>query len=227
MAIICRRYRLLFIMVPRTGCTAIGELLCNHYGGEFVPSEDILDSDGMTLVDRKHCTLSDLVKYQALTHEDTKSMFRVAAVRNPFDSLVSLYFKQRSKYEPLLSDAMSWVNRSPRYAEYMDYARKHSFNQWVFKVCYRKLIKSLLGFGSSMFPEHTQDMDIILRYENLQNDLKRAFKRAGIAWKADIPVINRTVERDRRDYRGYYSWPARVAVSRAFADDLKKYRYKF
>ena len=31
MAIICRKYKLLFIMTPRTACTAIGELLCDHY----------------------------------------------------------------------------------------------------------------------------------------------------------------------------------------------------
>ena len=44
MAIICRKYKLLFIMTPRTACTAIGELLCDHYDGEFLPGEDILDS---------------------------------------------------------------------------------------------------------------------------------------------------------------------------------------
>jgi hypothetical protein len=227
MAIICRKYNLLFIMTPRTACTAIGQLLCEHYGGEFLPTDDILDSKGITVVQKKHCTLSELLEHKLLTAEEAKSMLKVAAVRNPFDSLVSFYFKQRLKYQPLLADSTSWVNRSPTYAENMNYAQQHSFNRWVLKVCYRKLIKSVLGGESSMFPGHTRGMNVVLRYENLQTDLKRAFAAVGIPWIADIPVVNRTEERDARDYPRYYSLLARLAVGRAFADDLKTYGYKF
>jgi hypothetical protein len=227
MAIICRDYNLLFIMTPRTGCTAIGRLLCDHYRGEFLPAEDILDSKGMICVQKKHSTLSELLEHKLLTAEEGKSLLKVAAVRNPFDSLVSFYFKQRLKYQALLADSASWVNRSPRYAQNMNYAQWHSFNQWVFKVCYRKLVKSLLGGESSMFPGHTRGMNVVLRYEHLEEDLKEAFRKASIPWKADIPIVNRTEERDSRDYQRYYSLFARLTVGRAFADDLKAYGYRF
>jgi hypothetical protein len=227
MAIVCHKYNLLFIMTPRTACTAIGQLLCEHYGGEFLPTEDILDSKGIIIVQKKHSTLSELLEHKLLTAEQAKSMLKVATVRNPFDSLVSFYFKQRLKYQPLLADSTSWVNRSPTYAQNMNYAQRHSFNQWVFKVCYRKLIKSLLGGESSMFPDHTRGMNVVLRYENLQTDLKRTFAAAGIPSKADIPVVNRTAERPDRNYRSYYSRAAAVAVSVAFRDDLKTYGYEF
>ena len=227
MAIICRKYNLLFIMTPRTACTAIGELLCNHYDGEFLPPEDILDSNGMISVQKKHTTLAELIRHGILAPDEAKSLLKVAAVRHPFDSLVSLYLKQRFKYRPLLGDQTSWVHRSPRYAEYMKYAQTHSFNQWVLKVCYRKVIKKLLGLPCSMFAEHTQDMDVVLRYESIQKDLKDAFNRAGIGWKADIPKLNRTEERSDPDYRSYYSWPAALVVKIAYWDDLKRYRYKF
>jgi hypothetical protein len=110
-------------MTPRTACTAIGELLCERFGGEFIPSDDILDSRGLTLFDKKHSPLSDLIKHRFLTTEEAKSLLKVAA-----DSFVSLYFKQRSKYQPLLGDRVSWVNRLPRYAKNMRYARAYSFN---------------------------------------------------------------------------------------------------
>ena len=55
-------------MTPRTACTAIGELLCERFGGEFIPSHDIVDSRGLILVDKKHSTLSDLLKHKILTH---------------------------------------------------------------------------------------------------------------------------------------------------------------
>src|SRR6266550_3800519 len=159
MAIICRQYGLLFIMTPRTACTAIGDLLCTHYGGEFIPSEDVLDSQGFISVQKKHSTLSELIKHKILTPEEAKSLLKIAAVRNPFDSLVSLYFKQKLKYQPLLADSTSWVNRLPGYAKNMRHARAHSFNRWVLRVSYRKLIKRLLGFRPSMFADYTRGVD--------------------------------------------------------------------
>src|SRR5438477_4408881 len=100
MAIICRKYNLLFIMTPRTACTAIGELLCERFGGEFLPSEDILDSNRQITVQKKHSTLEELIKHKLLSAAQAKSLLKVAAVRNPLYSLVSLYFKQRLKYQP-------------------------------------------------------------------------------------------------------------------------------
>jgi Sulfotransferase family len=227
MAIICRKYNLLFIMTPRTACTAIAELLCGQYGGEFVPSEDIQDAHGFISVQKKHSTLPELIKHKLLTEEEAKSLLKVAAVRNPFDSLVSLYFKQRSKYQPLLTDPSSWVNRSPGYPQNMRYAQTHSFNEWVVKVSYRKAIKRLLGLRASMFAEHIDGMDEVLKYESIEKDLKEAFKRAGIEWKADIPKVNRTDERPDRDYRSFYSRPAALAVAFAYSYDLKTYGYRF
>jgi len=214
-------------MTPRTACTAIGELLCERFGGEFIPADDILDSRGLTLVDKKHSTLSDLIKHRMLTREEAKSLLKVAAVRNPFDSLVSLYFKQRSKYQPLLGDSASWVNRFPGYAKNMRYARAHSFNRWVLRISYRKLIKRLLGFRPSMFADHTRGVDVVMRYESIEADLSEVFRKAGMGSKADIPKVNRTDERLNCDYRSFYSRPAALAVSLAYGYDLRTYGYKF
>jgi len=227
MAIICRQYSLLFIMTPRTACTAIGDLLCTHYGGEFLPSEDVLDLQGFISVQKKHSTLQELFKHKILAPQEAKSLLKIAAVRNPFDSLVSLYYKQRLKYQPLLADPSSWVNRSIGYAGHMRYAQTHSFNEWVFKVCYRKLIKRLLTLQPSMFADHTRGMDVILRYESIERDLKAAFDRAGIPWKADLPKLNRTDERTDGDYRLLYSRAAALIVRLAYAYDLKAYSYQF
>jgi hypothetical protein len=153
-------------MTPRTACTAIGELLCTHYGGEFVPSEDVLDSRGFISVQKKHSTLSELIEHNLLTLEEAKSLRKIAAVRNPFDSLVSLYFKQRLKYQPLLADPSSWVNRSIGYPAQMHYADS---------------IRLMSGFSgstesssrdscevASMFAEYTRGMDVVLRYESIE-----------------------------------------------------------
>jgi hypothetical protein len=68
---------------------------------------------------------------------------------------------------------------------------------------------------------------MVLRYENLEQDLKDVFRRAGIPWKADIPVVNRTDERPNHDYRSFYSRPAALAARFTYSHDVKTYGYKF
>lgn len=225
MAILCRKYGLLFIMTPRTACTAVGELLLAHYGGEYLPAEDILDTDGRIRIQQKHSTLSELLENTLLTREEADSYLKFATVRNPFDSLVSLYVKQRSKYQPLLDDPNSWVNRSPAYARNMGYAVSHSFTKWLFRKCRKQLIKRLLGVPPSMFCDYTQGVDVVIRYENLAEELRAVFTRAGMPANAPIPTVNRTDERTAKNFRSYYSGAAGLAVRLAFSDDLKRYGY--
>jgi hypothetical protein len=227
MAILCPKYGLLFIMTPRTACTAIGQLLCKQFGGEFIPGKDILDSHGRIAVQRKHSTLSELIQHGLLTATESESLLKVAAVRNPFDSLVSVYLKKRVQYKSLLSDPSSWVNRLPRYAEDMEYCQAHSFNAWIFKLCSGKIIRRLLGNHPTMFADYTRGMDVVMRYESIEKDLGEVFKRAGMSSKAEIPVVNRTDERNNRDYRSFYSRPAALMVRCAYSDDLKRYGYRF
>jgi len=214
-------------MTPRTACTAVGELLVQHYGGEFVPAEDMLDSSGMIAVQRKHSTLGQLIQHGLITRKEAGSLLKIATVRNPFDSFVSLYFKQRLKYQPLLRDPTSWVHRTAGYVGRMKYAEKHSFNRWFFRMSYRKLIKRLLLGRPSMYDDYTEGIDIMLRYESLEKDLKDAFAQAGVPWKASIATINRTDERPSRDYRTFYSRAASLAGRFIYSHDLKKYGYKF
>lgn len=228
MAIICRDLGLLFIMTPRTACTAIGNLLCTQFGGEFLPREDILNGDGRIAVQKKHSTLSQLIDHRLLSKEEAQSLLKFAAVRNPFDTLVSLYWKQRSKYQPLLEDPASWVNRiGPLYAKNMRYAQSHSFNEWVLRKCRRQMVKRLLGFPPSMFSEYTTGVNSILRYESIEGDLQEVFTKAGITKRAQIPSINRTEERTEKDYRSCYNRVSAAAVRLAFSKDFATYGYRF
>ena len=227
MAIICRQYGLLFIMTPRTACTAIGELLCKHYGGEFIPPQDILNGNGGIAVQKKHSTLPQLIGNHIITAEEASSLLKVAAVRNPFDTLVSLYFKQRYKYQPLLDDPKSWVNRSPTYARNMRFAQTHSFDAWVLRKCAIQIAKRLRGDPPSMFHDYMKGIDVAMRYETLNEDLRRVFARAGMPTDISIPSVNRTEERPAHEYSSFYSHWSKLAVCVAFSDDLRRYGYVF
>jgi len=214
-------------MTPRTACTAIGELLCTHYDGEYLPCEDILAPDGRIAIQKKHSTLQELLQHKLLSAEEAKSLLKIASVRNPFDTLVSLYFKQRYKYQPLLTDPNSWVNRSPAYAKNMRYARTHSFDAWVLRKSVKQLAKRARGTPPSMFHDYTNGVDVVMRYETINEDLREVLTKIGILKDVSIPLINRTDERSGDDYRCFYSRLTKLAVTLAFARDLRDYGYSF
>lgn len=226
MAIICRSYNLLFIMTPRTACTALGELLLKEYGGEYLPKKDILDNKGIFKVQQKHCTLSQLIDNKILSEKDASTLIKFTVVRNPFDSIVSLYIKKKFKYKSLLDEPASWVYKLRDYAEDMKYAQNHSFNAWIFKNYKRSFSKRFFGFNPSMFGMFTEGMDEIIRFENVQYDFRKLLDKFNISKKVEIPSVNRTSER-KKGYKQYYSSFSRRFIEYVYKVDLKKYGYKF
>ena len=121
LAIICRKHGLLFIQAPRTGCTAIARLLMDRFQGEQLPAEDILDDNGHIVVPKKHCTVPQLLSQGLIPANYRASLLTFTSVRNPYDSLVSLYVKKSNKYVAYLADHTSWVYRIPGYVEDLEF----------------------------------------------------------------------------------------------------------
>lgn len=228
MAILCRSYNLLFIMNPRTACSAIGKALQEQLDGEFLPSQDILDNQGKFIHPRKDNTLQRLIEDKYLSEKDVKELFKFTCIRNPFDSLASLYEKKRAKYQPLLSDPSSWVYRSPScYVEDMQFCASHSFDEWVSKKYKPSVIYRLLGRGQrSLHRKYVCGMDEIVRFENIQFELQRVLEKAGINNQVSLPYYNKTFEKES-DYRKYYSEQSRKIVEYVFQDDFARFGYSF
>jgi hypothetical protein len=226
MAIICREHNLLFIMTPRTACTAVGTILLSDLNGEFIPPENIVDKQNFFIVQRKHCTLADLMNNGILSQKQSDKLLKFTTVRNPFDNLVSRYEKLHSKYQPLIDDLDSWVYQVPGFVDNMHYCQNHSFNRWIQKTYLKTALKRLLGGKPSMYQKFTEGMDAVLHFENLQNELDQLSASASPRFKLSIPRINPTTQRSA-DYRKYYSTASRTLIQFALKDDLKQYGYKF
>lgn len=214
-------------MTPRTACTAIAEVLCSEFGGEYLPQEDITDSQGAIRVQKKHSTLQQLLQNGLLDIDQAASLLKFCSVRNPFDSLVSLYIKEKYKYQPLLADPSSWVHGIPGYAKDMTFCRTHSFNSWIIKRHLERLLGRILGFKFSIFEDFTQGVDVVMRYENITKDFQNVLKKANISFRSSIPVVNPTTERPTADYRPYYSRLSRRIVEFVYDYDLNTYGYSF
>ncbi len=101
MATICRTQKLLFIMVPGTGCSATKQVLKEKFAGEWIPKEDIYENNSLRL-GKKHNSISDLVRFNLISRRELPLYLKFGIVRNPFDALATQY--QRS-----ISD--EWINK--------------------------------------------------------------------------------------------------------------------
>jgi len=227
MATICRRHRLLFIQAPRTGCTAIEKLLFDRFGGESLPREEILDGDGFVRVGRKHCSIRQLLAEQLIPADYRNQFTVVTTVRNPYDSLVSLYVKKREKYQERLNDPNSWIHRIRGYVEDMEYCRTHTFEEWLTKRYAVSRLDALLGRGRrSLYGRYTDGVEVVMRFERLQQDFESVMRRLGVEGDVTIPNVNPTPQRSAT-YQAYYTGKARQIVAHVFKHELEQYGYSF
>ena len=228
MAVICREHRLLFIMAPRTGCTAVAEVLRAELGGEDIPAAD--DPAALRAgVPVKHATLGQLLAIGAVSRRESAGLFAFSAVRNPYDSIVSLYVKQASGYRGLEGYGDDFIERSAQRRQSVRSAQQHNFEDWLVanyeKPLRRRLsrkLRSLRGGGNKWL----EGVDFVMRYEHLQEDFDKALRRAGIDRRLTIPRVNVTPDRER-DFRLYYTDRARQIVEDWYKRELLRFGYTF
>lgn len=229
MAVICRHHNLLAILTPRTACSAVATVLQTELQGVYIPEADTIDAAGRVVVWRKHTTLRQLERHALISQEQRRQLTVFTTVRNPFDSLVSLYIKKARTYQPLLNNPNSFVHRVPGYAQDMLWARDHSFEEWLFRRFGAPWLQRFLDprkTRRSLFRRYTEGVDVVLKLESLQEDFDRLMQQVGVGRRLTIPNLNATPER-LRDYRRYYTPRARRLIEAQFRDELERYGYSF
>lgn len=85
--IISHEHRYVFLAVPHTASTAIGNELCENYGGESVLA--------------KHSWLDELLRH---SDRDLSGYFIFCAVRNPLDIVTTRFFRLRTDHDGRFTD---------------------------------------------------------------------------------------------------------------------------
>ena len=233
MPVLSREHGYLFLMAPRTGCTAVGErVLIPRLDGEYFPSSDVHDSRGKLVVRHKHASLDELLRHGLLDEADAASLFKFTTVRNPFDSLVTLYETMRGRYKNLVDDPSSFVRKRPALIRMIRVAEQAPFEEWLeHKFHYggaRGGVRRALRIyppPRHMYQAYIDGADYVMRYERLQEDFNEVLRRLGVSEPIEIPRRNVTEGKD--DYRAYYTPRARRLVERAFEPDLERFNYSF
>ena len=215
MAIICHDQRLLFIMAPHTGCTAVGTALRDELGGLFLPTDDIKDANGDVVVARKHSQLGDLLSGGVLGAQERAVLTVATSVRNPFDALVSHYLKVNQRLEA-----------DPKRREGATIAAK-SFEGWL-RFRFRPGVwLRIRGRQPDEVVRWTTGADVIMRHERLQDDFDQLMTRVGVGRRVVIPEVNVTGIRTTRHYQDFYTPTARALVEELYAADLAEFGYRF
>lgn len=222
MAVLSESLGYLFIMAPRTGCTALSVHLVKTLQGEWFPPEDVKADDGAVVVERKHSKVADLVHAELIGRPRLHELHVFTSVRNPFDSLVSLYTKLVNQYVPLLDDPEAFIHRKPRMLEDIRYAQDHDFSDWIVWK-YGDLERSR---SRHLYAGYIDDVDTIMHFERLQDDFDAVMASLGVTEGTEIPVLNVTDGRPE-SYRDMYSRKARKVVERTFQADLDRFDYRF
>jgi len=233
MPILSRQHRYLFLMAPRTGCTAIGEgVLIPHAAGEYFPAENVPYGKGKCAY-RKHATLGEVLAAGLLTRAEADDLLVFTTVRNPFDSLVTLYITMQRRYAKQLDDPQAFLHDRPHFIAQTKAALELDFPAWA---------KGLLGPGSwrhpysrvrygllpphHMYAGYLDGADVILRFESLQADFDALCARLGLP-ALEIPWQNVSRSSEERDYHTYYDDATRAAVERVYRPDLERFGYAF
>lgn len=252
MAVICREHKLLFIMVPGTGCSVVGRALRQKFGGKWLPERDVRE-DGKAVVQHKHNTLPEILQYGLLTEEERAEYLVFAAVRNPFDRWVTYYQRYAGEW---VDDYHGFLERQiererkefdlsrtayKRRLAHRDYQmRKHArrrriirmigFNNWMKVTLLRWYLEGKNDARETgrlrpyAFPM-LQGVDVVIRQEQLEEGLNEVLRIVGVEKQISLPKKN--VTPGKKPYTEYYTASTRFLAEYLLGDVASSLGYEF
>lgn len=209
-----RKY--IFVHIPKTGGTSLSLAL-----EAKAMKDDILIGDTPKAKKRrkryqdvqtsgrlwKHARLTDI--YGLATQDQIESYFVFTIVRNPWDRMVSYYH---------------WLKAQSFKHPVVGIAREYSFAEFLMNPVVQQ------GLQNDATRHYTCDRGGIercnmhLKMEELAKDVQHLEQHLGVKLP-ELPHHNRS-ER-HKNYANYYDTDSKDMISKVFADDIKRFEYKF
>jgi hypothetical protein len=202
--IVSHTYRYLFIELPHTGTTAISKELCQYYDGSPILF--------------KHATYRDFLR---VATPEEKKYFVFSGIRNPLDNVVSYYFKYKNKkFSFLIRDDKF---RRLIYSYQRQKAKSVVDEQADFPTFFLRYYHLPYDDWSAL--DHHR-FDYVLRFESLAQGFSEVLQRLQIPEVRPLPVIHKTVERDK-EFWSYYTPETWARAQRVFGPYMARWGYTF
>lgn len=160
-------------------------------------------SESLGLEKKKHDNvLKDphltLNQYNYYIEDDLNDYFKFISIRNPWDRMVSFH------HHRVLHDNHKkpfGLMCNVGWLKYLSFRDMAAING---EIC----------------------VDFVIKFENLQEDFNKAMKKIGISNPPKLQKINHGNNR-KRDYRSCYTKKTRDIIGDVFAEEIKRFNYKF
>lgn len=229
MATYCKEYELIYFASPGTGSTSIEYVFLEQLSGIYLEANEHLFKYGT-----RHATFHELVKLKQkndidalplLSNIDLNNVIKVTSIRNPFEYYYADWFRNRNKWIDLLEDSESWVYQQPSKIRQIVKAVKLPFSDWLIDQLGEKF-KS--GVVMHLNREYVDTADVVLRLENLTEDLSKLSTYLELDNDLVELKLNVTKKSDSSSpYWQAYSKDARLLIEKVFEPTLSKFGYKF
>lgn len=225
-------------MVPGTGCSVVGKVLKEQFGG--------------IQLGRKHNDVSELLDKQLLDEVELPNYLIFANIRNPFDRLVTYYQRLKGNWT---TEYFEWARRDlqrrrenneftaeelqkklarlskedARKSRRMHIIRYVGFNSWLHFTLFRWYFRGkrdgqLNPLSQFIFPMLGR-VQYAIKQEQLENGFKEVLKRAEI--KENITLPRKNITQGKKHYTEYYGVVTRYITNILLRSDLKKFGYTF
>ena len=214
---ISHKHKIIFVHIPKTAGQTIEKSL-NIFGednnGKSKASMDLLYGilNGKPL---QHLTIQEIKKIKELEFHIYQ---KIAFVRNPFDRIISEYFWRIENFGKKIIMFKDFLVEEV-------IPRKNGIPKVVKNFYHDESIVELLDNHYVDQHKFITDnngniiVDFIGRFENLNDDFKKAFGLDLINYKINSSKHN--------DYKEYYDSETKSLVEECYKNDLELFKYKF
>ncbi len=202
--IVSRKYRFIFIHIPKTGGTSLAEP--RYRDGRGALSACLGDED---YVQAGHIRAAGLKQRLG---DQWPLYFKFAFVRNPWDRMVSLYHYFLQDEEKMSSDL---GKRIAACADFRDFCLR--LDELSLDAHFDEQVSYLIDYDS------TPIVDFVGRFESLNEDYARVCRHLSLP-VSELPHYRKS---DHQHYRKYYDERTREIIAQRYAHDIGAFKYAF
>lgn len=207
--IISHEHKYIFIQIPRTASTTIGDELCINY-------------DGKRILD-KH---SLYFEFEKIANAEEKKYFVFACVRNPLDGVVGQYFKYKSNHMETFTTPRYWQKNggngwvtNKQLSQYQWLKEQDASFEDFFLKYYQIPYDSWISIGAKKY-------DYVMRFETIEEDFSKVLNLLKLSQKRVLPLRNKTTRKDQNVF-SYFTPKIQKQALFVFGPFMKKWEYSF
>lgn len=216
LSMIIEKYKILFVHIPRTGGTTIGNILNNDIYKNFLHNKTIK-------LEHKYYD-----NYKNIIGDSIREYFVFSFVRNPYSRLFS-FWRNCCDANPKTEYIFSCHKKNTELSLYIDQPNSPTIFQKFVECLYNERNQLHLLGNTQYSMIHKNDANFIGKYENFNIDLKRVINLLNYHVRNKV-FFNQSLHANKlskniHEYKSYYNSNTQKLVNTIYANDFVEFNY--